>query len=250
MITHGGNLTKLAKLAGCRPEELLDFSVNLHPLGMPDGLLAACQSALNHLEAYPEPHAESLARLAAKRWGRSGGEFLFGNGSTELLALLPRVLPNSEAVVVTPGYLEYEENCRKAGKTVRRFALPEESDFHLDARGLSQFLRGGELVILGNPNNPTGHAVSAAELHDLVTERPDCFFLVDEAFADFTGDSLLAFAPLPNLAISRSLTKFYACAGVRIGYICAHPTVVERLREEQPPWSVGTVAAAAARFLL
>ena len=250
MIAHGGNLEKLAQLANCRKEELLDFSVNMHPLGMPDGLLAACQAALNDLEAYPEPHAESLAKLAAARWGRSEEEFLFGNGSTELLYLLPKVVPGEEVVVVTPGYLEYEENCRKAGKRVRRFALSEEAGFQLDARTLSQFLHGGELVILGTPNNPTGQAVPAVQLHHLAAAHPDCFFLIDEAFADFTNETLLALAPLPNLAISRSLTKFYACAGLRIGFLCASPAVVNRLREEQPPWSVGTVAAAAARFLL
>ena len=76
MIRHGGDRAFLAQLAHCDPEELLDFSVNLHPSGMPDGLPAVLQRALNKVGPYPEPHAESLSRLAGAKWNRPAGEFL------------------------------------------------------------------------------------------------------------------------------------------------------------------------------
>ena len=250
MIRHGGDRTYLAQLAHCDPEEILDFSVNLHPLGMPDGLPAVLQRALNKVGPYPEPHAESLSRLAGEKWNRPAGEFLFGNGSSELLELLPRVLPCRQALIVTPGYLEYARSCEKAGLTVREFPLHEERDFVPDLTELVRATSPGELVIMGNPDNPTGVTVPAASLWETVKEHGELFFLIDEAFAEFSGETLLDLPPLPNLFILRSLTKFYAMAGVRAGFICGPESWIDAMRELQTTWSVGTVAAEAAAFLL
>lgn len=250
MICHGGNPKLFAERIGCNPMDLLDFSVNLHPDGMPDGLQNACFSALHELDAYPEPHCEMLSGLAAKKWNRSADEFLFGNGSSELLDLIPRMFPGCGALIVTPGYLEYAESCRRAGMSIREFPLTEESDFHLDPETLSGAAKSGELVILGNPCNPTGGTVPAEILWQTVKQRPDVSFLVDEAFADFSGETLLTFPPLPNLLILRSMTKFYAMPGLRVGYVCAAPVRIEALKEMQTVWSVGTVAVRAAQFLL
>ena len=250
MIRHGGDPAFLAKLVGCDPGDILDFSVNLHPAGMPEGLPGVCQQALNKVTPYPEPHAESLSLLAGAKWHRSPEEFLFGNGSGELLDLIPRVLPCRSALIVTPGYLEYARSCRNAGLTVRAFPLDEARDFQLDPEALAAAARPGELVILGNPANPTGSTVPAARLREAAAARPDVFFLVDEAFADFSGETLLTLPPLTNCFILRSMTKYYAMAGLRTGYVCAVPEWIAALRELQTPWSVGTVSACAAAFLL
>ena len=250
MIVHGGRTAELAAAAGCAPEELLDFSVNLHPAGMPDGLPAVCFAALREMAPYPEPHAETLSRLAAERGGRTAAEYLFGNGSSELLWLVPQVLPCRRALVVTPGYLEYAENCRRAGLTVAEFRLEEAADFRLDAAALAQAVRPGDLVMLGNPNNPTGATTLPVELWELARGHAESWFLVDEAFADFSGETLLTLPPLENLIVTRSLTKYYAMAGIRLGYAVAAAPVIDRLRERQPAWSVGTLAQKAGEFLL
>ncbi len=250
MIAHGGRTAELAAAAGCAPEELLDFSVNLHPEGMPDGLPAVCFAALREMSPYPEPHAETLSRLAAERDGRTAAEYLFGNGSSELLWLLPQVLPCRRALVVTPGYLEYAENCRRAGVAVTEFRLMEAADFRLDVVALDQAVRPGDLVMLGNPNNPTGATASPAELWELARRHTESWFLVDEAFADFSGETLLTLPPLENLIVTRSLTKYYAMAGIRLGYAVATAAIIDRLRERQPAWSVGTLAQKAGEFLL
>ncbi|MBR0459030.1 MAG: cobyric acid synthase [Victivallales bacterium] len=249
MIEHGGNKILMAKQAGCRPEELLDFSVNLHPDGPPEGLLAECLGAFDSIQEYPEPHAESLSSLAAVKWNRPADDFLFGNGSSELLGLVPRALPVQDALIVTPGYLEYENACRAANLPVRTFPLAETEEFQLNPERLAASLQGRELVILGNPNNPTGNTLPANTLRQLAKEHPDTFFLLDEAFADFTGDSSIG-NTLPNLLVSRSLTKYYACPGIRIGYLWGFPEIIARIRELQPPWSVSALATHAATFLL
>lgn len=250
MIEHGGNLEKWARTAGCLPEELLDFSVNLSPAGIPEGLFAVCFRALDELSPYPEQHAETLSRLAAEKWNLSPENILFGNGSSELLSLFPRTVSFSRARIVMPGYLEYGEACKAAGLTVEEFHLRERRGFRLFPEELGKTLEPDDLVILGNPNNPTGRMVPAEELHNFIRNHPEQTFLIDEAFADFFGETLLDYPLLKNAAVLRSMTKYYAIAGLRLGYIAARPEMISALREIQPPWSVGTVAFRAAEFLL
>lgn len=236
----------LAEEAGCRPDELLDFSVNLNPLGMPDGLFAAYSRAFDELPPYPEPYAESLSRLAAARWGMAPGQILFGNGSSELLHLVPKIWGGKgRAVLVAPCYLEYENACRCAGRAVEFFPLPADT-LRLNPDDFSRFLRDGDLVILGNPNNPTG---DCRELHDFIARHPHQNFVIDEAFADFSGVTLLDRPLAENAIVIRSMTKFYAMAGLRLGYAAAAPSVIELLKRNLPPWSVGTPARAAAEYI-
>ena len=250
MIEHGGNIKKYAQLAGCSPEEILDFSINLNPDGPPAGLFPVCFRALDDIGPYQSPHADHLSKTAGKKWNIAPEKILFGNGSSELLNLYVRNAASPRAVVVTPGYLEYAENCRQAGIPVAEFRLKEETDFQLSLPELGTFLRPGDLVILGNPDNPTGQTVPAKKLFDFILAHPQQRFLIDEAFADFTGDTLLKF-PLPDhAAVLRSMTKFHAVAGLRLGFVIANAEVIAGLREQQIPWSIGTVALQAAEFLL
>ena len=245
MIEHGGNTRALAAEAGCSPGELLDFSVNLNPMGMPDGLFAAYSRAFDELPEYPEPYAGELCRLAGARWNLPPGQILFGNGSGELLHLIPRAWGGGRrAVLVSPCYLEYENACRCAGLDIAFFPLGE--DLRLNLNDFSTFLRSGDLVILGNPSNPTGECL---ELRDFILTHSGQDFVIDEAFADFSGVTLLD-RPLPeNAAVVRSMTKFYAIAGLRLGYAAAAPSAIEQLRRNLPPWSVGTPARAAAEYI-
>ena len=249
-IEHGGDRKKYARLANCSEEELLDFSINLNPDGPPEGLFQVCFRALDELGPYPALHADDLSELAGRKWGIAAERILFGNGSSELLNLFVRIADSPRAVIVTPGYLEYAENCRLAGMPVAEFHLKEEADFQLSLSELEAFLRPGDLVILGNPGNPAGNVTPAKALSVFLAAHPEQTFLVDEAFADFTGETLLNH-PLPDhAAVLRSMTKFHAAAGLRLGYIAASEKTIARMRERQVPWSVGTVAGKAAEFLL
>ena len=250
MVEHGGNLARYARLANCSEAEILDFSISLNPDGPPAGLFPVCFRALDEIGPYPPAHADDLCARAGKKWVIAPGKLLFGNGSGELLDLFIRASRAPRAVIVTPGYLEYAASCRRAGIPVAEFGLKEDNDFRLSLASLGEVLRPGDLVILGNPNNPTGGVVPASGLHDFILAHPGQTFLIDEAFADFTGETLLKY-PLPeNAAVLRSMTKFFSAAGLRLGYLAAPEKVIARLRELQIPWSIGTVALRAAGFLL
>lgn len=218
MIEHGGNPAKLAAEAKCAVADLLDLSVNLNPLGPPPGVFPEFFASFDHAGEYPEPFAESLVASLAARWGIPAGRIVAGNGSNLLLNLFPAVCGAKRALIVTPGYLEYAEACRNCGVEVTEFLLREEDAFLHDLDRLSAAIRPGELVILGNPNNPAGHALRREVLEPLIAAHPEAFFLVDEAFIEFCGESeSLVKCGLPNLAVSRSFTKAYALPGLRMG---------------------------------
>ena len=242
-ISHGGNLHRLAELAGRRPEELLDFSVNLNPAGPPPEAFEAYYAAFDTLDHYPDPAGETIAGRIADRIGCPAECVQPGNGSSELLALLPRAIPARRAVLPVPGYLEYEAACRNAGMEIIRFELKADNDFRIAPEEFSAALRPGDLAVFGNPANPTGTALPAATLRLLAENHPGVHFIIDEAFIDFLPPEYrLAFPLPPNLTVVRSLTKFHALPGLRMGYAAGAPETIARLRELLPCWSLGSVA--------
>ena len=197
-------MDELARLGGCRPEEMLDFSVNLHPAGMPDGLFPVLFRAVGEVGPYPEPHAERLSALAGARWRVAPECVLFGNGSSELLELFMRCCGCRRALLAAPCYLEYAACCRQNGLSVKWCRLREAEGFRMDLARLTRVAKAGDLVILGNPNNPTGGVVPAAELRACILAHPEVLFLINEAFADFSGETLLDRTLPPNAAVLRS----------------------------------------------
>lgn len=248
-MRHGGNRNELAEMAGCSPEEILDFSVNLNPFGPPEGVFNAYFRAFDTSEYYPEPYCERLCRLAAEKLGIRPGNILFGNGSNQLLYLLPRLFEAKRAVVIAPGYLEYRAACETCGLQVVPFALRE--DMTADPEALERMIRPGDLVILGNPNNPSGSAWPASILTGIIRRNPETYFVVDEAFMEFLpeGFSLLSRDLPPNVVLLRSMTKFYALPGIRIGFCIGSEELISKLRRIQPEWMLGSAALSVAEFL-
>jgi adenosylcobyric acid synthase len=245
MAVHGGNLRLLAEAAGLPRERILDFSANINPLGPPEWLRPTISAAVESLVHYPDPDCAALRAAAAERYSTGLDEVLAGNGSTELLYLLPRVLGCKRAVVPVPSYADYASAARLAGLAVETLPLREADGFRLDPAALESRLRGGEAVFLGQPNNPTGLAVPADELRALAGRHPKTCFVLDEAFVDFTaGLESLALRRPANVVVLLSLTKIFAIPGLRLGCALASPEIARRVREIQPPWSVNALAEA------
>lgn len=243
--THGGNLRELALSSGIPESELLDFSANLNPLGPPEWLrpvIAANVSALAH---YPDPDCTALVEAAARRYGVAMEEVIAGNGSAEILSLLPRVLGKPRALVPVPAYVDYARSAALGGMKVKSLPFKEENGFQLDFPALEMALRGDEAVFIGRPNNPTGHVCDAGALRALALRNPATLFVVDEAFGDFVDgfESLTRERPA-NIIVLLSLTKAFAIPGLRLGCAVANAELAARMRALLPPWSVNTLAQA------
>ncbi|GBE12986.1 threonine-phosphate decarboxylase [bacterium BMS3Abin13] len=243
---HGGNRAELAAMTGRRPEEILDFSASINPLGPPACLRMVINRQLGELVHYPDPAGRELVQALAEKHGLAPDGIVPGNGASELLFALPRALDCLRAVVLCPAYIDYETAARRAGLPLDFFPLVPANDFRPEWQPLAAELRAGDLVFLGHPNNPTGTLLDRRELLKLVTARPRTFFVVDESFIEFCEDpaavSLLTADMPANLVVVRSMTKFYAIPGLRLGFAVAAPATAAALRSQLPPWSVNTLA--------
>ncbi len=218
---------------------LLDLAVNVRGRTPPPWLTRRITDSLTDLGSYPDP---TRARAAvARRHLREPDQVLLTAGAAEAFVLLARALRPRRAVVVHPQFTEPESALRAAGHDVDRVVLTP--DFSLDPALVPE---EADLVVVGNPTNPTSVLHPARTLAELA--RPGRTLVVDEAFADCVPgepESLAARADLPGLVVVRSLTKTWSLAGLRAGYLLAPPELVVRLAEAQPLWSVSTPALAA-----
>jgi histidinol-phosphate aminotransferase len=220
---------------------LVDLAVNVRAGGPPAWLRRVLHRAVDDSAAYPDP-APARAAVAAAH-GRSPDEVLLAAGAAEVFVLIARAFAPRRAVVVHPSFTEPELALRRAGHPVTRLHLRAECGYRLDPTAVPD---DADLVVLGNPTNPTSVLHPAVDVARLA--RPGRVVVVDEAFADTVPgepESLAARTDLPGLLVVRSLTKTWALAGLRVGYALGSPDLVAALAAEQPHWPVSTPALAA-----
>ncbi len=248
---HGGEIRSLARQAGCRIEDLLDFSANINPMGPPDCLRRVISSCLSQVTHYPDPRCVELRKTIASAFSVPMERVVCGNGSTELLYALPHALGVSRAVIPVPSYIDYSAAAAGAGLDIITILPDREDGFSVDWTRVEQKLSGSEMVIVGQPANPSGVMFDPPVLLELADRHPSTFFIVDEAFADFAaGYRSLSSYGFPNIVVLRSMTKFYAIPGLRLGYALAPEPIVERISSILPPWSVGSLAQAVGAAVL
>lgn len=249
MRPHGGRALALAGELGCPLETILDFSASLNPLGPPAEALAAAHAALAAAGHYPESDAGSLARALAGHHRLAEECVLAGAGATEFIFLVPRVLRPRRVLLVEPAFGEYRPALSQAGARIDAFQLLPEDDFRLDPAALCAALHPDtDLVWLANPLNPGGTGYPRELLMALADRLPDeVTLVVDEAFIDFAPQLSVVdqVSRRPNLIVLRSLTKFYALAGLRIGWLAAAPPLAAQLAAGREPWRLSTPAIAA-----
>ncbi|MFV0462993.1 MAG: cobyrinate a,c-diamide synthase [Nostocoides sp.] len=219
---------------------LLDLAVNVYPGPRPHWLEAALAASLAWAAAYPD--AKPAAVALAERHGRDVAEVLPTAGAAEAFTLLARLQPWRRPVVIHPQFTEPHAALEQAGHEVTRVIVRPEDGFALDPGAIPD---DADLVILGNPTNPTGVLHSATTITSLL--RPGRLVVLDEAFMDAVpGESeSLAGEGLAGLVVVRSLTKHWSIPGIRAGYVMAEAAVVADLARAQTPWAVSTPAIAA-----
>lgn len=224
---------------------LVDLAVNVRLPAPPEWVADAITASLHGLGRYPDT-APAVEAIAA-RHGVDPACVLPTAGGAEAFTLVARAVAGERPAVVHPQFTEPEAALRAAGRPVDRVVLDAAGGFRLDPATFAEEgdHAGVDLVVVGNPTNPTGVLHPAADLRALV--RPGRVVVVDEAFMDAVPgepESLLA-GDLTGLLVVRSLTKTWGLAGLRAGYVVGDPGLVAMLRSVQPPWSVSSPAVAA-----
>ena len=221
---------------------LVDFAVNVRSETPPKWLRGVLAEELSMLGRYPR--LDAAVSAIAQRHGVAPDNVLVTSGAAEAFTLIARALPAQTVGIVEPQFTEPAAAMRAAGRTVTPLMTDVSTDFVLDPGTVADDV---DLVMIGNPTNPTGRLHPRAAVLGL--RRPGRVVVVDEAFMDAVVDEseslLTPGASLTDIVVIRSLTKTWALAGLRAGYVVGDAELIRALREQQPHWSVSSLAIAA-----
>jgi len=246
---HGGQLGKIAERFGIPLSSLLDFSANINPEGPPLGVVSCVRKSLDTtstLTDYPDLEEQELRHSLARYAGVRPENVVAANGFVPLLDAVLRVLQIRSCVVPVPAFVEYRKTVERARVTMAPSVFAPGSCY--DATLLPANLH--DAVLLANPQNPSGTLCPRETLVRIVEKasQQNVYVLIDEAFMEYCQEASLAreIDRFPNLIIFRSVTKFFAMAGLRVGYALTNAELARRIQDALAPWTITTLASLAA----
>jgi len=282
MDFHGGNIYKIFREKNIK--EILDYSSNINPYGIPESLKKRITENLEILERYPDPDYVELREKLAYLNKVDISNIILGNGATEIIFLFMKVINPKKILIAAPTFGEYEravkatervENSSILGDSHKKkydeksfgkqkieieyFELKESDDFKLNISNLkNELAKKYNLLIICNPNNPTGKFLKLDETEEILKEcnKYNTKLFIDEAFIDFLKDGMKESIINTkenryNLFVTRAFTKFFAIPGLRLGYgIYFDKKLEKRISEKKEPWSVNNIAEMAGLTVL
>jgi threonine-phosphate decarboxylase len=259
MTMHGGDVYSAAEALKIPVRNVIDFSASVNPLGPSKKVKAAMRSALKELGRYPDSQCRRLVKKIARGYGIGEKNIVCGNGSNELIHLAMAVTRPRRVLVTAPAFAEYERAARLAGAEIVKLPLAESDGFRVSTEAFSEAMRGCDAAFLCNPGNPAGTLIPRADVLAIAdaANTADCLLIIDEAFMDFCRDeSVMRDAAAgepdirPGMIVLRSLTKYHALAGLRIGFGLFPPEIKAAIDAIKDPWSVNALAEVAAATAL
>ena len=282
MDFHGGNIYKIFREKNIK--EILDYSSNINPYGIPESLKKRITENLEILERYPDPDYIELRQKLAHLNKVYISNIILGNGATEIIFLFMKVINPKKILIAAPTFGEYEravkatervENSSILGDSHKKkydeksfgkqkieieyFELKESDDFKLNISNLkNELAKKYNLLIICNPNNPTGKFLKLDETEEILKEcnKYNTKLFIDEAFIDFLKDGMKESIintkeNKQNLFVTRAFTKFFAIPGLRLGYGIYFDKKLEKgISEKKEPWSVNNIAEMAGLTVL
>ncbi|MDP3731457.1 MAG: threonine-phosphate decarboxylase CobD [Candidatus Omnitrophota bacterium] len=251
---HGGNIWQYPKSSR---SDIVDFSVNINPLGISKKIKRIIVSNIDKIGYYPDPESKYLKDSLAKFHGLSSHNFLIGNGSIELIHLIPRALKTKVVLIPIPSFSEYEFAAKAFNAKCIFVKSSDKDNFKIDVSKVIRLIPKAGLLFLCNPNNPTGSALTRQDIFSLlkVCKKYKAALMIDEVFIDFVpGKNKMSMLSESlknkNLLVLRSLTKLFALPGLRIGYLVGHKDTINKLSRHTYPWNVNTLAQVVAEKII
>ena len=282
MDFHGGNIYKIFREKNIK--EILDYSSNINPYGIPESLKKRITENLEILERYPDPDYIELRQKLAHLNKVDVSNIILGNGATEIIFLFMKVINPKKILIAAPTFGEYERAVKATERVedssilgnsnkkkydeksfgkqkieIEYFELKESDDFKLNIGNLkNELAKKYDLLIICNPNNPTGKFLKLSETEQILKEcnKYNTKLFIDEAFIDFLEDGMKESIintkeNKQNLFVTRAFTKFFAIPGLRLGYgIYFDKKLEKRISEKKEPWSVNNIAEIAGLTVL
>jgi len=246
---HGGAGHAEIERLGIDPAAVLDFSVNVNPYGPCPAVIDAIRRA--PLGSYPEPTGRRAREAVGRMCVLSTEHIVLGNGASDLLWTLARILisPGTPVVIVEPTFSEFRAAAVACGGSVVEWRAPADTLFSVDLDAVGQVVRrrGAKIAYLCLPNNPTGRTAAAGDAVAFAIRHDDLVVVVDQSFLSLSESADEHSVRFPsNVILVRSLTKDHAIPGVRVGYLVTAPEIADQLEAFRPAWTTSTLAQAAA----
>ena len=237
----------------------MDYSANINPLGLPQGVKEALHKAAEDCSCYPDSSSLRLRQELAGFHDISTEKIICGNGAADLIFQIVQALKPANALLLAPSFLEYEQALRAVSCQITHYDLREQQGFRLSEKELEDWMekRGTafQMVFLCNPNNPTGFAQKKESVMEFLDfcRKKGIFCVIDECFNEFLQEpeqysvlDAVRSGEYDNVFLLKAFTKIYAMAGLRLGYgLCSNSRVLEEMNLIRQPWSVSTPAQAA-----
>ena len=242
---HGGNIYQ----ENPAQTPWLDFSANINPLGLSPNVKKAIQMHIDDVMHYPDPQGTQLKQALQAHYHIPYESIILGNGAAELFYVYMHAFRPKRVVLPVPSFSEYEKAARSCHADVSYILLREADGFAMDWDTLYAACPDADCIILGNPNNPTGTLLSAKKLTELARRAAQTHtdILIDESFLDFRDDEEnYTIRSLPtqydHVFVIRSLTKFYALPGLRLGFAVVSPTKRAAMEAQKDVWNTNVLA--------
>lgn len=246
---HGANPLRLYGRSGIEPpENFLDFSENIHPFGPPSFIKENWSGYYPLLNAYPDPHAEPFRTAAAAYHQIEKDQIAAANGAAEIFTWLARRYRGKRVILLEPAFSEYRQTLEAESAFISDIQLSSENDWQVNMDAVKAELDNCAAIYICNPHNPTGILLTVEKLKEIADLCcvAGCELVIDEAFIDFIGEEASFteyLSSYPQVIIVRSMTKMYAIAGLRLGYVMAAPQTIGELSEGAAHWNVNALSA-------
>lgn len=253
---HGGELDKISRKYNINRDKIIDFSANINPMGISEAVKQSIVSNVEKISTYPDIEYYDLKKSISAYVGININSIIQGNGATDIISSFIRAIKPKSSLIISPAYSEYEKEIIKTGGACSYFTLKEEEDFILDEKKLINIIDEYDFLVMCNPNNPTGMAVSNTTI-EFITQhclKRNILVMIDETYIEFCDESkyssVLLTEKYDNLFIVRGTSKFFACPGLRLGYgITSNYEILRKINSVREPWNVNILSAIAGEVM-
>lgn len=249
-VNHGANLYDLSSKLGFSKEEFMDFSSNINPLGSSKLAKEYIINNMDMVSMYPDPDYINLKKSISTYCNCDENNIILGSGATELISAFIETVNPSKALLISPAYSEYEKELKKINCNIIKYYSKEENDFKINVDDLIKTINSDkyQLIIICNPNNPTGFTFSTNQIEKIV-KNTSAFVMVDETYIEFTDTKTFSSTQLVdennNLFIIRGTSKFFSTPGIRLGYgLIGNNEVKDIINSSLDLWNINIFASA------
>lgn len=251
---HGSDLETIEELYGIKKENLIPCAANVNPLGISPLARNALLENIDVIKDYPDRNYLELKQRISNYSGANHEHIIVGGGSTELIRLFIELIKPQKTMLLEPTYSEYAREILINQSEIMSYSLKESDNFELDIDIFLDVLNESiDLLILCNPNNPTSTSLTKEEIDKILSrcKQLDIFVMVDETYIEFVNSideisSVLLTNQYQNLIVVRSISKFFAAPGLRLGYaITGNEELLHEFERTKNPWAISTLAMVA-----